>query len=257
MTRTPRRWANLRGPEVAERIGPDSIAIVAIGAIEQHGPHLPLDTDLVIAERVATAAVDTAGDELDLWLLPSIAYSKSNEHAWAPGTIWLSPTTMLAMLEELAASVAATQCRRLVLFNGHGGNSALLAVALREIRLKHGLLTFLAHPAMPVDQGGASGGDELGMGIHAGADETSLMLYLEPDSVDMSQAARAVPEHLAANHHVRFGGRVVFGWLSNDFGDAGVIGDPTSATSARGKDLFDGAVADLLSALGEISHFQH
>ncbi len=227
-----------------------------IGAIEQHGPHLPLDTDLVIAERVAAAAVDAIGDGLDLWLLPSLPYTKSNEHAWAPGTIWLSPSTMLAILDELAASIAMTGCRRLVLFNGHGGNSSLLSVALREIRLTYDMMTFLAHPAMPVDQGGSSSGDELGMGIHAGSDETSLMLHLEPDCVEMSLAARSIPEHLASNSHVRFGGRVPFGWLSNDFGETGVIGDPTSATAERGRELFDGAVADFSAALVEISSFE-
>jgi creatinine amidohydrolase len=209
---------------------------------------------------VAQATLDEVGDALDLWLMPPLAYTKSNEHSWAPGTMWLSPGTMLSILDELAGSLAATACRRLVVFNGHGGNSALVAVALREIRLKHGLMTFLAHPILPPDSGGADeigdgGIDELAMGIHAGADETSLMLFLEPASVDMSVAVRSIPEHLADNAYVRFGGRVGFGWLSDDFGPDGVIGDPTGASPERGEVLFTQAVAHFAAALGEIAAF--
>ena len=124
-----------------------------LGAVEQHGPHLPFNTDLLIADRVATAAVERVGAELDVWLLPPLAYTKSNEHAWSAGTIWLSATTLLAVLDDIGRCVATTAARRLVFFNGHGGNSALVGVANREIRLAHGLMTFLAHPGVPPDQG--------------------------------------------------------------------------------------------------------
>ena len=140
--------------------------------------------------------------------------------------------------------------------NGHGGNSALLAVANRELRLKYGLQTFLAHPHMPADQGGASSEGEKGMGVHGGQDETSVMLHLRPELVDMSRAVRRVPEKLAGNAHVRFGGSVSFGWLSNDFHADGHIGDPTTATATRGQVLFDGAVDALCAALAEISIFE-
>jgi len=93
------------------------------------------------------------------------------------------------------------------------------------------------------------------MGIHGGLDETSMMLHLRPDLVDMAAAARNVPEGLAPNQYVRFGGAVSFGWLSNDFGPSGVIGDPTGATAERGKALFEGAVEAFTGALREIATF--
>ena len=93
------------------------------------------------------------------------------------------------------------------------------------------------------------------MGIHAGTDETSLMLHLAPELVDMSTAVRRVPEHLAGNRYVRFGGPVSFGWLSNDFFPDGYIGDPTAATADHGKQLFEGSVTALCEALAEISAF--
>ncbi|CAN5551920.1 creatininase family protein [soil metagenome] len=254
MPRLRRNLAELRVDEVATRIVEDSIIVQPLGAIEQHGPHLPLNTDVLIANAVATAAVEQVGEEIDAWLLPPLAYTRSNEHAWAPGTISLRATTLLAVLDDIGRSIAATSARKLVFFNGHGGNSAVVNVANREIRLQNGLLTFLAHPSLPPDQGGASAEEESGMGIHAGADETSLMLHLAANLVDMSAATRNVPEWLDGNEHVRFGGPVTFGWTSDDFG--GHIGDPTVATVERGQQLFEAAVERFGAALREISTFE-
>jgi creatinine amidohydrolase len=210
-----------------------------------------------VAAAVAEAAVERVGDDVDAWLLPPLAYTKSNEHAWAAGTVWLSASTLLSVLDDVGRCAAMTPARRLVFMNGHGGNSALVNVANRELRLRHGLMTFLAHPGLPPDQGGASPASELGMGVHGGTDETSLMLHLAPELVDLPAASeRHVPEHLAGNRYVRFGGPVSFGWLSNDFGDAGVIGDPTAATAERGAELFAGAVDAFCAALGEIARFE-
>ena len=254
MTRV-RYFPDLTGPQVAELLTDRSILVQPLGAIEQHGPHLPLSTDSVVATAVAEAAVAEVGDELDVWLLPTLEYTKSNEHAWSAGTVWLSATTLLAVLDDLGRCIATTSAKRLVFLNGHGGNSALLNVANRELRLAHGLMTFVTHPGVPPDQGGTSPVDELGMGVHGGTDETSLMLHLAPNLVNMDLAERRVPEALAMNQYVRFGGRVSFGWMSNDFFPDGYIGDPTAATAELGKQLFEGAVRGFSEALREISTF--
>jgi creatinine amidohydrolase len=240
---------------VAELLTERSILVQPLGAIEQHGPHLPLSTDSVVATAVAEAAVGEVGEELDVWLLPTLDYTKSNEHAWSAGTVWLSATTLLAVLDDIGRCIATTPAKRLVFLNGHGGNSALLNVANRELRLAHGLMTFLAHPGVPPDQGGTSPAAELGMGVHGGTDETSMMLHLAPHLVDMAKAERRVPEAIASNTYVRFGGRVSFGWLSNDFFPDGYIGDPTAATAELGKELFEGSVRGFCEALREIRGF--
>jgi len=250
-----RRLEELRAPDIDRLVTDRSIFVQPLGAIEQHGPHLPFNTDLLIADSVADAAVERVGFEHDVWLLPPLAYTKSNEHAWSAGTIWLSADTLLRVLDDIGRCVAMTAARRLVFMNGHGGNSALVGVANRELRLRHGLMTFLAHPGVPPDQGGVSAADEHGMGIHGGTDETSIMLHLAPELVDMDVATRNVPEALVDNRHVRFGGSVGFGWLSNDFGPDGHIGDPTTATAERGAQLFAAAVDAFCEALAEISEF--
>jgi creatinine amidohydrolase len=249
-----RYLAELKLSEI-ERITRSSILIQPVGAIEQHGAHLPFNTDLVVPSRTAVELVDRFGEELDLWLLPPLAYTKSNEHAWAPGTVWLSAQTLLGVLDDLGRSVSKLPARKLVFLNGHGGNSALLNVACRDIRMAHGLQTFLMHPMLPPDQGGESAPGELGMGIHGGHAETSLMMHLEPALVDPEPPAGVIPEWLAANDHVRFGGPVSFGWLSNDFTDEGHIGDPSDASAEVGKALFESIVRFLAEALGEVADF--
>ena len=254
----PKRLEDLSAPaEVLNQLTADSILLWPLGAIEQHGPHLPLNVDAVIAEATATAAAQTCAGEgnPDVWLLPLLPVTKSNEHAWAPGTLWLSAETMLAVVKDVGRCLATTPARRLVFLNAHGGNSALLNMACRELRLAFGLLTFLAHPFVPADQGGASAQHELAMGIHGGHDETSMMLHLRPELVDMGKASRRIPEHLADNKHVRFGGSVTFGWLSDDFGADGHIGDPTQATAEVGAQLFDQAVGQLVEQLREVATF--
>ena len=253
-----RRLEDLTLPQVKEMIGPSSILMLPIGSVEQHGPHLPLTTDHLIASEAAGQVAIRCGRQLDLWLLPTLAVSKANEHAWAPGTLWLQATTLLSVVNDIASSAATTGAKRLVFLNSHGGNTALLVVACREVRLSQGMQTFLLHPFLPPDHGGRSTTaptGELGMGIHGGHDETSMMLYLRPDLVDMSLATRRVPDRLAGNRYVRFGGSVPFGWTSDDFGPDGHIGDPVGATAELGRELFEGAVDMLCEQLAEVARF--
>lgn len=246
-----RELAELSGPAVASTLTASSIVVVPTGAIEHHGAHLPLATDLLLADLASRATVDaavTAG--LDVWRLPVLGYTKSDEHHWAPGTMWVSAETLLATVREIGQSVANTPARTLVFFNGHGGNIALLQVALREIRRLTGLHTFLMNVGVDAAE------HEHGFGIHGGHGETALLMHLRPDLVDLSLAERAVPESLVDLERVKFnGGAVAFGWVSNDFGPSGVIGDPTQATAEIGATLFEQLVADGVASLTEIASF--
>lgn len=253
---TNRRLGELAAVDAAAAVSERSVLLLPVGAMEQHGPHLPLATDLIVIDAYADAAVAEAGDALDLWRLPSLAFSKSNEHAWSAGTVWLGPETMLAVLRDIGRSLATLKARKLVLLNGHGGNTGLLDVACRELRLAHGFQTFLLHAALPADHGGEGAAEELGLGIHGGVAETSVLLHLRPDLVDMTRAVRNVPTWMTEQRHVRFGGSAGFGWLSDDFGPSGVIGDATIATADRGKLAFEEGVRHLVEALAEVSVFE-
>lgn len=253
---TSRRLADLPATVADAAITDRSIVVLPVGATEQHGDHLPLGTDTFLAQAFADVVAERFGADLDLWVLPTLSMTKSDEHAWSAGTIWLGADTMLATMREIGNSVAMLGARKLVMMNSHGGNSGLLDVACREIRRATGLQTFLVHPVLPPDHGGDGANEEHGFGIHGGIDETSLMLHLHPHLVDLAAAERNVPEWMEQYEHVRFGGTVAFGWTSDDFGPAGVIGDGTLATAARGEQLFESCMSTLAESLREISRFE-
>jgi creatinine amidohydrolase len=258
-----RELAELAGPALASVLSPESIVVLPIGAIEHHGPHLPLSTDWLMADRVSSDVVAAASASgLDVWRLPAIAYGKSDEHHWAPGTMWIDAETLLRTVTAIGDSVARTPARTLVFYNGHGGNVALLQVALRDIRRRTGLRTFLMglgiRAAVDAGSGPDDGVYERGFGIHGGHEETSLVMHLRPDLVDATKAARWVPDHLAEFEQLRFnGGAVQFGWVSNDFDDSGVIGDASHATAEHGAVVHARAVAEGTAALHEIARFRH
>ena len=246
-------WLDLSMPEVAA-LPPDTVAVLPLGAVEQHGPHLPVSTDYVAATSAAEAAV--AGADVPVVLLPGLAFTKSDEHARFPGTIWLSWDTLMRTLVDVGRSLAASGITRLLFVNGHGGNSALGQVACRQIRRETGMRTFFAHLSIPADQGGrTSEASEYGMGVHGGHGETSLMLHLRPDLVRMDLAERRVPEGLREFELIGFGKPVSFGWTSDDFGPDGHIGDPTGATAEHGKAIFEAAVEHLTAVIGEAHRF--
>jgi creatinine amidohydrolase len=250
-----RRLGLTSAPDAVERVTDETVLVQPIGAIEQHGPHLPLATDALVAEGIVGALLEDRPD-LDLWALPTLAYGTSTEHVWAPGTITLSTATLLAVLDDVGRSVAALGARRLAIVNGHGGNTHLLQVACRDLRVRHGLFTFLLHPSIPPDHGGPSGDPrEEDLGVHGGMRETSMMAYLHPELVDLTRAERNVPSWLNDYDHVTFGGSVDFGWTSRDFGPCGVVGDPTLADAAHGKRLFETAVIAMGQAFDEIVRF--
>ena len=174
-------------------------------------------------------------------------FTKSNEHSWAAGTVWLSPETLLAMMRDIGRSLARLPARRLVLLNGHGGNTSMLDVVCRELRLEHDLLTFLLHPSLPADHGGCSSDLDSGLGIHGGASETSMLLHLRPDLVDMTLAVDNVPHWLNENTHVNFAGSAGFGWKSSDFGPSGVIGNATALDRSDIVRRLSGTLGDTLA----------
>ena len=120
--------------EVESAVEASSVLCLPMGSIEQHGPHLPLNTDCVIAEALTRRIVARWGDEHDLWQLPLVPIGLSREHAWAPGTLSLTVSGMTAYLRDLGCEIVrALPARNLLIVNGHGGNRGILEALTREM----------------------------------------------------------------------------------------------------------------------------
>lgn len=129
-----RRYTTLSASEVPTAVGEDAVLCLPIGACEQHGPHLPLDTDTTIAERFTGLMVSRYGMSHDLWALPALPYGLSLEHAWSPGTVSLSIASFTALLDDVVhAYLRATSARRILIINGHGGNRGILKPVRRSL----------------------------------------------------------------------------------------------------------------------------
>lgn len=233
----------------------NALVVQPIGAVEQHGPHLPVMTDAFVAEQVAALAADLT--DAEVWLLPPLHYGKSTEHLGWAGTMSLSSETLLAVLRDVGRSVAASGFTRLAFVNGHGGNPALLDVAARDIRTETGLLVF------PVTTGrlGVPAGIDLPdaeFSIHGGHVETSVMLHLAPETVRLERAevgGAQLPELFPAGGELSLEGALPTAWVSDDLTTNGIIGDPRSATAEIGKEIVDHWTGRLATAYRHMTEF--
>lgn len=196
-----------------------AIAIQPIGSMEQHGLHLPVSTDMIIAYEVGRALASRIGG----LLLPPIPYSCSIEHSNYTSTIWLKPSTLYFLLRDIALSLRAHGFKALVIVNGHGGNYNLKSI-VREINYRFGRKPL----AVLVDLGGMYFGSRYAEDIHAGFHETSLMLYLKPDLVGKLQGDY---KPIATRDFLDY-------MPMDELTPTGVWGEPSRASKEEGEDLF-------------------
>lgn len=238
---TTRRFDQLSWPEAkaaAEING--STLVWPFGACEQHGPQLPLATDALFADRLLDAVLDDLSADLPIWRLPLQSIGFSPEHRSFPGTLSLSSGLLLGLVRELGQQLAAMGWKRLVLFNAHGGQIALLQVAARELRQICPGLSVL--PCFLWS--GVQGLSELipeperSGGLHAGLAETSLMQRLEPSLVGEARPADGLGiEELHAPQGWSLEGAAPCAWLTEDLSSSGVIGDSRDASEMLGAEL--------------------
>jgi creatinine amidohydrolase len=235
----------------------DVVAVLPVAAIEQHGPHLPVSVDTTLVNGVIDAALPHLGATRALFL-PTQQVGKSNEHLRFPGTLTLKAETLIALWTEIGESVHRAGIKKLVLLNSHGGQISVMDIVARDLRVKLDMLVFSVNWfTLPL---GAANElfppEEHRFGIHAGDMETSMMLALTPDTVDMSQAQdfKSSSQDRAATYPILGNGSSAkMGWQTQDYNPAGACGNAAIATPQKGRTVIDAAGQKLAQLLLEVS----
>ena len=262
MTLPSRFWADLSTRDFAQLDPARTIAVLPVAATEQHGPHLPLSVDTVLADGIVAASLPHLAPELSVLFLPTQAVGLSPEHARFTGTLTLRAETVLRLWTEIGESVAAAGVRKLLLFNSHGGQVSVMDLVARDLRARLNLLVYSCswfnlplNDAQGQDLNALFSAEEHRFGIHGGDIETSMMLALAPARVQMDRA-----RHFASTAQLRAqqfpilgnGRSAKLGWQTQDYHPAGAIGNAAAATAAKGEALVQAAGRALAQLLAEL-----
>jgi creatinine amidohydrolase len=253
-----RFWADLSARDFALLDAARTIAVLPVAAIEQHGPHLPVSVDTTLVDGVIAAALPHLAADLPVLFLPTQQVGKSNEHLRFPGTLSLSAETLIRVWMELGACVARAGMKKLVLFNSHGGQVSIMDIVARDLRVAHDLIVFSTNWfTLPLGEAvdGLFTPEEHRFGIHAGDMETSMMLALRPQWVDMDQARdfKSSSQARAAQFPILGNGKSAkLGWQMQDYNPMGAAGNATLATAAKGAAVIEAAGRQLAAMLLEI-----
>ncbi|MGY6586879.1 MAG: creatininase family protein [Wenzhouxiangella sp.] len=231
-------WTSLTTCELKQLANQDPLAIVVLGAIEQHGPHLPLSTDLDIGQGLCRAALANLQPARPVLVMPPLAVGASEEHQSFAGTLSVSGVQMVSLIEALGESVARAGVRRLLLLNAHGGNVAAMNLAALSLRRRFEMLVVKANYMAMAPPDGVLAAEELRCGLHGGQAETAMMLALHPDKVrlDKLEDFDYGPQ---ANPSLGPEGEAAWAWLAEDLNRAGVTGQASQANSAQGQVLVE------------------
>ena len=259
----PKRfWAELTAREFQQLDAGRTIAVLPVAAVEQHGPHLPLGVDTMIVDGLVQAVLPRLPPALAVLILPTMAVGKSNEHGRFAGTLSLNAHTLIDTWMEIGASVARAGVRKLVLLNSHGGQVGLLDVVARDLRARLGMLVYSVNwfnlpltgeDGKPVND--LFSATEHRFGIHAGEIETSMMLALKPEQVDMAKAQNfhSTSQDRAEKFSLLGDGRSAkLAWQMQDYNPQGAVGNAAAATADKGRALLNAAGRSLAKVLVQI-----
>ena len=254
-----RYFPYLTWTEIEQMPDKENVVIIQpIGAIEQHGPHLPIAVDSAISLGVLGKALKKLDSDIPAYALPCLYYGKSNEHDGFPGTITLSATTLLSVIQEMAQSIYLAGFRKLVLMNSHGGQPQIMEIAARDLHQTHS--DFAVFPLftwrVPHTGGDLLTAKEKEYGIHAGDAETSIMLSLLPEQVKMQDAVKEYPQNLPQDSLLDMEGKLPFAWLTRELSKSGVMGDATVATKDKGDRILESVAAGWVQVIKDIYRFQ-
>ena len=252
-----RYWADFTAPELAALDRERLIAVLPVSAIEQHGPHLPLSVDTTIVEGVVDRVISQLPDDLPAVFLPTQRIGKSNEHARYPGTLTLSLQTLVNLWMEIGDCVAAAGVRKMVIFNSHGGQGMVGDIVARDLRVKHDMLVVATNTYSFGTPPGMFSAAETQHGIHGGDKETSVVLALRPDLVDMTKARnfRSSAERLVSEtRHLSINARAKVGWQIQDLNPEGACGDASLATAEKGDAVLAHVATQFIEMLRDLDN---
>jgi creatinine amidohydrolase len=254
ITRPP-LYGRLTWPEVVRLAGEDRVGLVPVATLEDHGHHLPIDADLRIVDEICRRAAEEIPDEVVL--LPAIPHGYSPHHMDFPGPITIGWETFTRYLVDVGTSLAHHGFRRILFLNGHGSNQNLVEMAARLVMVDRpevlaGAAFYLSSPdaLQAIDEARES---ERGGIAHACELETSIYLAIDPDAVDMDLAVdeESYPDGQHAWLDWTDGSLKIMPWWSS-FSRTGVQGQPTLATSVKGKALLDAAITECVAYVREL-----
>ena len=242
-------WGELCWPEAAQRLEVVDTALLPVGAVEQHGPHLPLDTDAFDAEYLARQVAEGCSDPKPL-VLPLISYGVSYHHQAFKGTISINNDTLANLVYDVGISVAKNGIKKLVIINGHGGNAPSLNFAAQRINQD-------ARIFVCVDTGETSDVDvdnliETPNDVHAGEIETSTSLAIRPQLVRMDQLQKEVPTF--TSRYLDFTSKRGVSWYAHThkISASGVMGDPTRASREKGEKMWSIMISHLVNFVDQL-----
>lgn len=251
-------WPAFRSAVLGNAEASRWIAVLPLAATEQHGPHLPFETDVLIAQAYLARVRAALPDDLPVTFLPIEPVGISTEHIAYPGTQTLATDVALSKWMALCDAVAQTGIRKLVIVTSHGGNSAAMALIAQDLRAKHEMLAVSTSWSRFGAPDGLFPADELRFGIHGGAVETSIMLAAFPDQVRADRIANfeSAEKQMAKEFRWLSAGRPApFAWAAQDLNPLGVVGDATMASAEKGTALLDHGARAFVELLGDVRKF--
>lgn len=251
------RYGELSWPQVKEAAAAGKVAVVPVATIEDHGLHLPIDTDVRLCVAVCERAVEQAADRAVL--VPPINHGYSPHHMDFPGPITIGAETFIRYGLDVCRSLAHHGFRRILIVNGHGSNAPFVDIIARLAVVETGVLaaavSYWAAPGVRDAAEKLRESDAIGGMNHACEFETSIYLALRPDLVDMSKAQRELSHAPTQNYWtdlVAGDGPLVMMEHWSALSDSGVMGDPTKATAEKGRVLLDAASRGIVELIDEL-----
>ncbi len=236
----------------------DMIVVLPLGAHEQHGPHLPFESDTIIAEGIVARVGEAIPAGLNVNFLPVQPVGYSIEHMDTEGTQSLAFSEAVNQWIGIGENLHAGGIRKLVMLNAHGGNSPLMTIVATELRVRLGMLAVATSWTRFGLPEGLITPEEKALDIHGGFIETSVMLALRPDLVDMSKArnfSNAQSGFAEEFKYLRAYGPHAFGWKMHDLNTDGVAGNAAAATAEAGEKLIANAVSGFVDLLRDVDRF--